>query len=160
MGYTFLVGNACAPVNDAGVDESDEDYRDPKDFSTWRVEWLELPDAPAFPNDFRPRCNERSPSYSAWSAFCKETGLTDYFYDARGHLRAGHPGCVRITINDVNLVTAALEAYRLKTTRQPGFAAEGEDDTVYDYQLARLMWLHWWMVWAVENCENPAIQNW
>ena len=28
-----------------------------------------------------------------------------------------------------------------------------------DAHLARALWLEWWMNWALENCERPAIYN-
>ena len=34
------------------------------------------------------------------------------------------------------------------------------DEGKYDYQLARLLWLEWWVEWAIENAGRPAIENW
>lgn len=33
------------------------------------------------------------------------------------------------------------------------------DEGKYDPYLARLIWLEWWMTWALDNCETPAIEN-
>ncbi|MGX9694436.1 hypothetical protein ACTJNK_29135 [Achromobacter anxifer] len=153
MGYSFTIGNAVPS-------SSKEDF--PDLIARWEVGCVELPDAPVFPgDDMTGNSNSRHPSYSAWSDFCKSVGLYDFFYDSCGHLRAGHPGCIGIEKADVDLVAAALERYRSKSTLPPGFeqgwAYEGPQN--YDYHLARLIWLEWWMRWAVSNCETPAIQN-
>lgn len=152
MGYNFTVGNA--------VPEHSKEYF-PELSARWHVEGAELPDAPHLPNDVAGHTNCRSPSYSVWADFCRSTGLYGLFYDEQGHLHAGHPGCIGITQEDADVVTAALSRYRAKSTLLPGFE-EGwdyEGPANYDYHLARLMWLEWWMQWAVKNCETPAIEN-
>jgi hypothetical protein len=57
-------------------------------------------------------------------------------------------------------VSLALERRQKKSTLPPGFEGWGyEGPARYDYMLARLIWLDWWMRWALENCETPAIEN-
>jgi hypothetical protein len=50
----------------------------------------------------------------------------------------------------------------------PGFVSDGFikdeyreeiDEERADPILARLIWLDYWMSWALENCEHPAIYN-
>lgn len=153
MGYDIKVGNAVP-----------EHHKD--DFPTlnarWVVEYETLEDAPVFKgDDATGNGNLRSPSYSVWREFCTATGLFDLFYEEYYGLLAEHPGCRGITQQDADQVTAALTRYKAKATLPPGF----EDDSDYqgppnfDYDLVRLMWLEFWMQWAVKNCETPAVQN-
>jgi hypothetical protein len=152
MGYNFIVGNAVPK-------HSKDDF--PELRASWQVEIVELPEAPSFPNDVANHSNYRSPTYSAWANFCRNTGLYEFFYDECGHLHARHPGCIGITKEDADFVTAALNRYRAKATLPPGFEKgwDHQGPPNYDYDLARLIWLEWWMQWAVKYCETPAIEN-
>lgn len=153
MGYTFTVGNAV-PVHHK------DDF--PYLSARWEVEHAQLDAAPSFSGDeMTGKSNMRSPSYSVWSDFCRATGLYELFYDECGHLHARHPGCIGITQEDADFVTAALARYRAKATLPPGFeqAWDYSGPPNYDYNFARLIWLEFWMQWAVKNCETPAIQN-
>lgn len=161
MSYTFRIGNAVPKF----------DKEDGYLYAAWEVEPATSKDAPNFPNDdMTGQSNERSPSYSAWGDFCKATGLWDLFYDAYGHLNAGHPGCELITEEGLSKVRAARERWEECATKPPGFSGFPTynqinksvftpDEGKYDHQLARLIWLEWWMEWALKNCETPAIQN-
>lgn len=156
MGYTIKIGNATP-------------YHHKEHFPTlsagWEVETIFIHDAPIFPNDPAENSNTRWPAYTVWSDFCINTGLHDFFYDETGCLRGGHPGCIGITQYAVDLVSAALDRYREKAILPPGFEPidsffdEFDMASNYDYDLARLIWLDWWMKWAIKNCETPAIQN-
>jgi hypothetical protein len=153
MGYTFSIGNA--------VPDFDRDYF-PELSARWVVEYASHENAPVFPGDeMTGNGNGRSPSYTVWSDFCRQTGLYGFFYDERDRLRACHPGCIGLTKEDADIVSACLKKYKKQATLPPGF----EDGFTYDgpanfdYHLARLMWLDFWVRWAIENCETPAIQN-
>lgn len=153
MGYDIKVGNAVP-------------HHDKDDFPTlsarWVVEHQTLDEAPSFEGDeMTGKSNLRSPSYSTWHDFCKDTGLYDMFFEDYDGFFANHPGCKGITQHDADEVTAALVRYRAKAKLPPGFEKEwGYDGPPhFDYNLARLIWLEFWMQWAVKNCESPAIQN-
>ncbi len=153
MGYTFTIGNAV-PVH------SKEYF--PELSASWEVESATSDQSPSFQNDeLTGNSNSRSPSYTAWADFCRTVGLYEFFYTPDGHLFAGHPGCLGITQEDAALVTAALHRYQAHAVLPPGFEGWGDytGPPRYDAHLARLLWLEWWMRWAVENCETPAIQN-
>lgn len=153
MGYTITIGNA-APKHHK------EDF--PLLYAGWRVEAVALDEAPTFENDGTDNSNCRLPAYSVWSDFCRSTGLHDLFFTKEGDagLMAHHPDCKGITQVDVDIVSNALKQYQAKATLPAGFDK-------WDYQgepncnghLARLIWLEFWMRWAIENCETPAIQN-
>jgi len=161
MGYTFTIGNA--------VPEFSKDYDELS--ARWVVNSESSDNAPTFPNDeMTGNGNSRSPSYSGWSDFCREAGIYSLFYDDRGNLHAGHPGCVMLKQSDLALVKEAKESWHRIATKPPGFSGypqynhvnkqwEEPDAGKYDSTLARLIWLEWWIAWALDNCETPAIQN-
>jgi hypothetical protein len=153
MGYDIKVGNAVP-----------EHHKD--DFPTlsarWVVEHKTLEEAPSFEGDeMTGQSNMRSPSYGTWTDFCRATGLYDMFYEEYYGFLANHPGCRGITQHDADEVTAALVQYRAKAKLPPGFEKDYgySGPPNFDYNLARLIWLEFWMQWAVKNCETPAIQN-
>ena len=152
MSYTFTIGNAVPKFNKEDFPDLDAHFE---------VEGASHPEAPVFPNDdMTGNGNSRSPSYTVWEDFARETGLHEFFFTERGHLHAGHPGCIGITPEDVDTIASALCQYRKKATLPPGFEGWGyEGPPRYDYHLARLIWLDWWCRWAVQNCETPAIEN-
>jgi hypothetical protein len=152
MGYSFTIGNA--------VPTHSKEYF-PELYAGWEVEGATHPDAPVFPNDeLTGSSNSRSPSYGAWTEFCRSAGIYGLFYDDYGHLLAGHPGCIGIDQDFADGVALALRRYRAQATLPPGFEGWDYKGTPrYDYNLARLIWLDFWVRWALENCETPAIQN-
>ena len=154
MGYTFTIGNA--------EPEFSKEYF-PELYATWVVSSISMENAPSFPNDVSNNKNSRSPSYITWADFCRSTDIWSIFFDERGRLHAGHPGCIGITKEQVDFVSKKLSNYRTNSKLPPGFERFDGDyidgPRNYDYHLARLIWLEWWMRWAVENCETPAIMN-
>lgn len=128
--------------------------------------------APAYPGDtLSNNVNARHPSYTAWSGFCKEVGISELFYGqgwkpewrsyeecSEGFHRstplfAEHPGYQAIGPSDVEYIRQALENRRATNPDPPGLGS-GED-----YEKVRLEWLYYWMDWAVKNCERPIIHN-
>lgn len=162
MGYSFKIGNAKPEFS------KDYDYLD----AWWEVEGAANAAAPVFPNDeMTGNTNMRSPSYSVWSDFCKTTGISAVFYDERlQSMRCGHPGTQLITLDDYNIVKDALARWQETATLPPGFDGfpvydpllddyVSPDEGKYDPILARLIWVEYWMKWALDNCETPAIRN-
>lgn len=152
MGYSITIGNAFC-----------------QDDLTFDVDEVESSLAPAFPHDdLSNHRNARHPSYSAWTDFVNEVGLYDLFLGFDGLLRS-HPGIEPLTKEHLAVIQTALERWQVKATLPPGFAGDpkptpsgqwvSEDAGKYDHQLARLIWLEWWVRWALENCERPAIRN-
>ena len=154
MGYTIKIGHAAetAPLQ-------------------FEVHGEHHEDAPTFPNDeMTGNTNERSPSYTAWRNFCRETGLEEMFYDVSEGLLRRHPGVVPLTQEHLASIKEARERWQAKATLPPGFDGwpmprpdgtwGAPDEGKYDYQLARLLWLEWWVEWAIENAGRPAIENW
>jgi hypothetical protein len=85
--------------------------------------------------------------------FSKEVGLGDLF--DRHLLRLDY---APLRPTDLLLVREALEAYR--DARKFGRFSPGAEQEWGDWEegcLARLAWFEWWMTWALETCERPAI---
>jgi hypothetical protein len=149
MSYSITIGNAV-PFH------SKDEY---ELYACWVVESATSDDAPTFINDqMTGNSNGRHPSYSGWSDFLEKTDLGDLFYN---DLMAQHPGCVQITSEHYERVHSALESYQKIATKPPGFGdwMNNVDGSQYDPYLARLIWLDFWMKWALDNCETPAIRN-
>lgn len=92
--------------------------------------------------------------------FCKVTELRDLFFDEDDGLFSEHPGCKLLRQEHLDKVQRALIRYQASTTAKPGFYDWGEPNTgEYDGNLARIIWLEWWMRWALATCETPAIEN-
>jgi len=150
MGYNLYIGNAEPSFSKA------DDVLDAR----WRVAAVKVPEAPNFPNDCAEHANFRYPSYSVWAEFCRTVGIYDLFYDKWEGLLCRHPGCMLLKPEHHIKIKAALDAYKLKTTLPPGFdECDSTGEASYDPILARLIWLEFWVRWALENCETPAIEN-
>ena len=137
MGYSLIIG------------ELEVDYINSEDdpYISLSAKGEKHDDAPAFgePTD---HTNQRWPSYRAWNDFAKEVGLTDLFY---GHNRDDillqtHPGCVPLTESHRREINAAMSK------------ADLDDKDMFWYN-ARLQWLHYWVNWALDNCEKPVFAN-
>lgn len=139
--------------------------------------------APTFESDpMTGNTNERSPSYTGWSNFCRDVGLYGMFFGVDGRrdpymkadpdchretpIMANHPGFEVINEADVLAVKHALDQHILKHgDLTPGFRPWGERDEDAPANAnecaarARLLWLHYWTDWAVRNCKWPIIAN-
>ena len=171
MGYNLIIGEAC--------------FEGDKEEAYLRV-WAEPQahdGAPVFANDpMTGNSNGRSPSYSTWADLCREVGLYGMFYGENGRrdpymkgdpdchretpILAEHPGYAAINAQDVLTIKHALDQHIAKHgDLTPGFRDWNEKDedapanAVECAQRARLIWLHYWCAWAVENCKWPIIAN-
>jgi hypothetical protein len=139
------------------------------------------PDAPAH-CPYTGIGNSRSPSYTAWSDFCKDAGIYELFYgqgwsrDERRYLGCSedfhretpllseHPGAFALLPADLEYVRAArIRREQTNGGKPAGFwdydIERGEIDNGNDHVLARLLWLEFWIDWALKNCEIPTIKN-
>lgn len=158
MGYNIYIGNAT-PFWEATEGE---------ERMGWRVEPAKSDDAPTFPNDgMTANTNSRYPSYTGWDNFCHAAGIHPLFYDQYEGLLREHSGIQILTKKHHLIVKGALESFKIQhPTTVPGFKGEplsGEVEPFagdeFSHTLARLIWLEWWMRWALGNCEHPAVQN-
>lgn len=157
MGYEIRIGNAVPHFDKDGGQL----------YACWKVEPTATDKAPTFPNDeMTGNGNSRHPSYSSWTEFLRQTGLFDLFLGDDG-LMKDHPGCRIITKDHHAAVKSALDKWQEKATLPPGLSGsqitssgyETFDEGKYDHQLARLMWLEFWMKYAIDTYETPAIEN-
>jgi hypothetical protein len=150
MGYVIKVGNAIPHI-------------DKNDILGWEITNSIDQDCPTFVGDNN-QTNMRAPSYLVWSAFCKTVDLEEMFYlPAYRDIPKRAKGVIYLTNDSLGLVSNALTEYQTKAKLPPGF----EDDEYlmanenslprYDGHLARLIWLAWWIEWALSNCTMPAL---
>lgn len=175
MGYNITIGEA--QIDPPSASEASE----------WppigvRVRGVLSRDAPSFLGDeMTGQTSERSLSYTAWAEFCEAVGLYRLFFGVeRGQaserggnagLMSRHPGAAVLTKAHHEEIAAALDRYRsAHPEARPGWRVpvEGGDwfrgpwqpDTEHlDGNLARLIWLEWWVRWALANCKIPAVGN-
>jgi hypothetical protein len=106
-------------------------------------------------------CNTRHPSYY-WDVFLREVGLFDLFFGKEHGILPEHAGIACLTVDHAAIIRQALERYRAAhPDAKPGFnGIEGLRWTegTLDGNLSRILWLSWWVDWAVENCPNPVIE--
>ena len=171
MGYDIYIGNTeMEPVEQ--YDDEEEivtPYSRVIDGKTVyykpRVNETEQPDAPIFPNDeMTGNGNARHPGYTTWYNFTKNAGLYDLFFDEKTGLMREHPGHQPLEAHHAVEIGHALTRWREKhPDTTPGFEKFSFDQNApivgYDYTLARLIWLDWWVKWALAHCEHPAIYN-
>lgn len=137
--------------------------------------------APAFgePTDYE---NQRWPSYTSWANFCRYFNLYELFYgkNEKGEycrndaLIAEHPGCFPLTEKHRREINRAYESHKLKypnaiptygkhapegADQFTKFTWEDPDNPPENYQFTRLTWLHYWVNWALDNCERPVFEN-
>ena len=166
MGYDISIGNARLDYW-----KGDEDMR-------ISVEPATHQDAPAH-CPYTKDGNMRSPGYCAWHDFCREAGIHELFYgqgwsrEERRYLPctdafhretpliAEHPGAFPLLPADLEYIKAArIKREQTNGGKPPGFGDEdGNRDNGNDHVLARLLWLEFWIDWALTNCEMPTIAN-
>jgi len=146
MGYTITIGQL----------EVHKNPKDGLDCTCLRLdaEGVSIDDAPAFgePTD---HTNSRWPSYSSWSDFLRNAGLYDIFFYDNGHLIGGHPGIRLVTKELQQRVAYALVSFK---AANPNAEAVFNDDPKGG-TLCRLIWLDYWLTWALANCGTPVIAN-
>lgn len=164
MSYDIYIGNA---------EQTALELEDGEWSCVWNgvtVPGMARTDAPTFPHDdMTGNGNSRHPGYSQWGEFCRETGLHALFFDKEDGLMRRHPGTFALTPSHLATVREALAHWKSSHPDAvpgwdytPGWTGpKYEDDGVRerDGVLARLLWLEWWMDYALRNCPRPAIHN-
>lgn len=158
MSYSIFIGEA-----EVESDTDDEFY------CRWSVKNNEHKDAPSFKGDeFTGKTNGRHSGYSQWGKFCKKVGLYDFFFNEDKGLMRNHPGCFHLEKQHLDTLKSCLDSLEIIDDRPPGLderyikdecadIPEGEEKT--SYNKVRLIWLIWWVDWALNNCKHPAISN-
>lgn len=165
MGYNLTIGNARLH------------YYPEYQHLCIEAEPAQHPDAPDH-DPYTGKGNSRSPSYTAWHDFCLEAGIEPLFYgggwdrDLRAYrkcpenfhrerpLLVEHPGVQPLCRRDLEYVKAArLRREATNGGREPGFWDDDGKDNGKDPTLARLLWLEFWLKWALDNCAIPVLEN-
>lgn len=164
MGYNLSIGELSV------IYDNNTDYPN----ISLECHHKELKDAPAFdePTD---NTNERWPSYTGWTDFASYVGLTALFFghDDKGidiredALISNHPGCIPLTDVHRRDVNKALAAYKIKYPdaiptygkKQEHLLDIDKDNPRYNSEMARLVWLAYWVNWACDNCKQPVFVN-
>lgn len=163
MGYTLTIGNAILAYYPADM---------------YLEVGAELASQEGAPDHcrFTGKGNSRSSDYSTWEGFCKEAGIYELFFGqgwgvSGGYgpcpdgfhretpLLAKHPGYQPLCEADYEFVKQArIRREANNGGLRPGFW-DDETDNDTDGVLARLLWLEFWIGWALKNCEIPIIAN-
>ncbi len=155
MGYNITIGNA-------------ELYTEPEDLRAgYTVQWIKNEDAIHIENDDTDKTNSRSPSYTVFTEWAREVGLSDYFGNKETGLMREHPGIFKLSDIHLKEIRLAIEKYKTKHPDvKPGFWLDDStdwtksiEDPTLSPSLARLVWFEYWIDWALKNCEIPAIEN-
>ena len=155
MGWSIKIGNAVPMSRENALNEHGDGWT----VYRFSVEDAEHPDAPFWESqpetgavDISGKTNNRSPSYASFHEFLKKTGITGNDVPAFGAL-GSDSNCYVLRPEHRDAVAKARKAWE---ARHPG-AVPGWGAGL-DAILARLIWYEWWMTWALENCERPAIE--
>jgi hypothetical protein len=152
MGYSIKIGELMVEVVQDGLNS----------FLSLDVVDVTLPDAPAY-GDARDFRNKTLPSYTQWADCMSMIGLYDLFYNKSHGLIRKHPGCVPLTADHKEVIDSAHEAFmKAYPALKIGFCPEGEDDTNWPDEngvAVSLVWLKFWVDWALSNCKIPVISN-
>lgn len=165
MSYSITIGEARISAPEPS--EADEG-RQP----SVRAIGATHPEAPTFPgDDMTGNGNARHPGYSAWAEFTRAVGLHDFFFDESVGVMRSHPGAAMLTQTHHARVLGALLRYReRRPDARPGWREPMDGASPFDGpwkpetegldpDLARLVWLEWWVRWALDNCTVPVIAN-
>lgn len=81
--------------------------------------------------------------YAQWHGFCDHVGLSGLFFDKEreDNLLVEHSGCVPLTEKHRSEINEAFEK------RNKG------------HPIIHLVWLHYWVNWALDNCKQPVFVN-
>ena len=141
MGYCFMI-MPYRVVWDADNEEMVPDF-----------ETIERPDAPDLPNSHHGRSSVHAISYGALDAWAERVGLMDLLAHDGELLQGGHPGWVMLRPEHLMRVQQALSAAQARATLPAG------NGKGYDWDLARLVWLEWWMRYGLATWEQPILRN-
>lgn len=154
MGYSIRIGEAFTVVNSDGILEHDV------------VPETHLA-APAF-GEVTDRENKLLPAYGSWLKIVAFCGLEELFWNAVTGLMREEGNPVLLVADHLNIVEEAIEKLRAQYPdaiprlgreypESPDEAFLLDDGLIEDESLARILWLQYWIRWAIDNCQEPVI---
>lgn len=133
---------------------------------------VKMSGAPAF-GELTDCTNQRFPSYITWENFTRVAGLYNLFYDKRSGLMRKHPGIEHLTRKHKTIIDRAIRAYESKHDVGPSSGKKFSYKTIVDmhfypsrlnqkdddWNYNRLVWLKFWVDWALRYCKKPVLFN-
>ena len=117
------------------------------------LETVEQSDAPDLPNSWHGRTNVHTIRYGQLDAWVGRVGLADLLAHDGDLLQDGHPGWVMLRPAHLLRVQQALRSAQARATLPAGYG-EGHDS-----DLARLVWLEWWIRYGLATWKQPMFAN-
>ena len=83
------------------------------------------------------------------------------FFNRLTGLLRNHPGCEPLEQAHLREVRRAIAVQKVKNGgKGPAIWNDSDQNTNNgDPAMGRLLWLEYWMAWALKDCENPALYN-
>ena len=125
----------------------------------YSVQEIERADAPVFSGGHEQNRSNMRAASTSWLAFCQSTGLTDLFFEQTAlsgwRMRVGvHP----LRQDMFEVVQAARERWQSRyPSATAGWVGDSEEEREINFALARLLWLEWWIWWALQECSHPTL---
>jgi hypothetical protein len=124
------------------------------------VDPITTSDAPEFGNDeMTGKGNSRHPGYSQWSDFLRVVGLIGMFFDGESGLMRQHPGCFPLDNDHREMINEAVAKWEIKHPELVGRESLGFGVSDSESFYCRLLWLKYWIGYALDNCKKPSIAN-
>jgi len=160
MGYTVAIGDL--KHHEPEYDEDRHEFL----YTTGAVYTTHV-DAPN--EAYLGRCNTRSPTYSVWSEVCNDLGLKGLLNNSPTSSKGFNAKeVIMIDEEFVKEFTILAELFRKNNpTIVPKYTDDTPDTTdttdeemkymVLCGSMVRLVWLEFWIDWAVKNCKTPVM---
>ena len=94
-----------------------------------------------------PQGNHFLMSASAFSRFLRSVNLNSFFYKENGQPKHEYPGHIDLT----------EEILDLFLVRQRDYVENGVQGELFEDYNKLLIWMIFWINWALNNCEKPVI---
>lgn len=107
--------------------------------------------------EFTDGTNMRSPSYGSWGNFSMAANLSDFFFEEEEGLMREHPGIFPISEYHREIINQKYKEFKDKYPDAK--ASYSDESNLPNCYMVRFEWLHYWVNWALDNCDRPVFQN-
>lgn len=147
MWHTLIIGD---------LKESEGEHK-------WSAETIKLENAPAF-GEYGDYTNERYTHNSLWLKFSEFVNIKDMFYNENEKLVGKEIGYLKLTHSFLEELRKRIKVFKGKYPDAEATYGDNNLRSLNDFStpvenlfLCRLVWLEFWINYAIENSENPAI---